>query len=170
MAENSGTAEQLVVRQHERLRCDLAARVMVGPESAERVVLSLDGARGGNGAVDVAVRVTDCSRGGLGLQSPVYLPKRCRVMVRVEGVDGLEGASGTLELGVTVQRAAMLDRGPTYYLGTAGESEGRAMMRLMEWVRRLNRGGVGGAVGSGTAGAAGVGGAVGNGGLEAGHA
>lgn len=161
MAENSGTAEQLVVRQHERLRCDLAARVMVSPESAERVVLSLDGARGGGGAVDVAVRVTDCSRGGLGLQSPVYLPKRCRVMVRVEGVDGLEGASGTLELEVTVQRAAMLDRGPTYYLGTAtgaGSAASGAMARMMEWVRRLNRGAVAGGVG--------LGGAVGKGVVE----
>jgi hypothetical protein len=138
MSTVGGTPESLVVRQHERLRCDLRATLVVAPESAERVVLALEGPkRGGGDGSEVEVRITDCSRGGLGLQSPVFLPKRCRVRVRVVGVGGIDGPGGVVEVTTVVQRAAMLDRGPTYYLGTAAGAGDSGTARLVAWAQEL---------------------------------
>jgi hypothetical protein len=111
--------DNLAVRQHERHRCDLRARVQVGGESIGRVVLAVDGGSGQVGS-DVAVHVTDCSRGGLGIKSNVFFPKQCVLTVRVEP----EGGAGeAIETTVSVQRVAMLDKSPTYYLGTATVSD-----------------------------------------------
>lgn len=123
-------AEQLVVRQHERLRCEVAARALVAAESAERVVLTGDG----QGGAEVAVTITDCSRGGLGVRSPAFFPKRCRVVVRASD------AAGPIEVTLCVQRAALLDRAPTYYLGLSAAGDDAGLARLMALARASVRG------------------------------
>ncbi|MBL8758176.1 MAG: hypothetical protein JNK35_07090 [Phycisphaerae bacterium] len=141
---------QLAVRQHERLQCRLRAWVSVAGESAERVVIgggeaaagSASGGGGGvgnGGAREIACEMIDCSAGGLGLRCGVFLPKACRVVVRVE-----TGGGGAIEVGGRVQRVAMVDRKPTYYFGASLTGEGpehqRRMAGLMEAARAQARG------------------------------
>jgi hypothetical protein len=110
----SGT--DLSVRRHERVLCDLKAVVSVAPESQGAVRLSRAAVTGEGG---VEARVVDCSRGGLGLHSRVFLPGTCVLSVRFV----LPGSTDEVRTRVRVQRVTMVDRGPTYYIGTAFEDE-----------------------------------------------
>jgi hypothetical protein len=102
--------EQLVVRQHERYHCRLGATVRVADISVDQVALARSV---GDGAGVVKATVVDCSRGGMGLETTVFFPRGCRLRVHLGGADSL------VELSVRVQRASMLDRTPTYYLGVS---------------------------------------------------
>jgi hypothetical protein len=106
----------LSVRRHERVLCDLEALVSVAPECQGAVKLSR-GAGRADGAI--AARVVDCSQGGLGLQTRVFLPGTCVLMVRFTQ----PGSGGEVRARVRVQRVTMQDRAPTYYIGTAFEDE-----------------------------------------------
>ncbi len=112
-------AEQLVVRQHERFHCRLASQLRVAAEVAEQVILART-VGDGSGSLDAFV--TDCSRGGLGIESSVFFPRGCRIKVRVKPADAYEGPGP--EMVVRVQRVSMLDRTPTYYLGVSFVSKG----------------------------------------------
>jgi hypothetical protein len=131
----SNSAEQLVVRQHERFHCRLPSQIRVAAEVAEQVVLART-VGDGSGALDVFV--TDCSRGGVGIESPIFFPRGCRLKVRVKPVDAYEGPGP--EVVVRVQRVTMLDRTPTYYLGVSFVSKGSeheaAVAMLLEMARR----------------------------------
>ena len=107
----------LSVRRHERVLCDLKAQVSVAPECQGAVRLSR-GAVTSEGSVEA--RVVDCSQGGLGLHTRVFLPGTCVLTVRFT----LPGTGGEVRTKVRVQRVTMVDRGPTYYIGTAFEEEG----------------------------------------------
>lgn len=109
------TAEQLVVRQHERYSCQVQADVGITADSPSRVVLSRTV---GNGTGVLAATVVDCSAGGMGLESPVYLPRNARLLVRLDLGDA-SGRDGHVEIEGTVQRATMISRAPRYYLGLA---------------------------------------------------
>ena len=113
------SAEQLVVRQHERFHCRLPLQLRVAPEMAEQIVLAR-AVCDGSGSIEAFI--TDASRGGLGIESAVFLPRGCRLRVRLK--DG--GPTDTIanELVVRVQRVSMLDRKPTYYLGVSFFSKG----------------------------------------------
>jgi hypothetical protein len=111
---------QLVVRQHERFRCALPARVAVGPECAGRVVMAAADAAAGE--PEVAVEVIDCSGGGVGLKCGTFFPKLCILNIRVRS--GADGSGELLEFSARVQRAAMTDRTPSYYIGVAFLGEG----------------------------------------------
>lgn len=138
MATSTG---DLSVRSHERVKCALPAELWVGERSQDAVRLT-GAARNAHGAV--AVTVVDCSLGGLGLSSPVYLPKACRLRVRVDCPRDGEQAPRILEAAVAVQRATMTDRSPSYYLGCSFEDGGGDGARaLMESVRRAARAGEG---------------------------
>ncbi|HMN42583.1 MAG TPA: hypothetical protein PKE29_17215 [Phycisphaerales bacterium] len=113
------SAEQLVVRQHERFHCRLASQLRVAAEVAEQVILARI-VGDGSGSLDAFV--TDCSRGGLGVESTVFFPRGCRLKVRVKPIDAYEGPGP--EMVVRVQRVSMLDRKPTYYLGVSFVSKG----------------------------------------------
>lgn len=137
------SAEQLVVRQHERIHCRIASLLRVSTENAEQV--SLARAVGdGNGGVDAFI--TDCSRGGLGIESPVFLPRGCRLRIRARvassAATGTTPASsdGSGEMIVRVQRVTMLDRKPTYYLGVSFVSKGlehdAAVVALLDAARK----------------------------------
>jgi hypothetical protein len=135
----------LVVRQSERHRCDIPARLVIDPAHAERVVLTKS-ARAADGSV--AATVIDCSLGGLGIKSKVFIPKGCR-LIAVIGGDGVGGAMSADiegEFAVRVQRVIMLDREPNYLIGTlhvrdtaedvdAGPSA--ALRRLIEFAKTM---------------------------------
>lgn len=106
----SQVKNDLSVRQHQRYQCNLAARVRLDSLDAMAVKLSPVASASAD-ALDV--RMTDASRGGLGLSSEVYLPPGCRLVVTVE-VDGKPR-----EYQTRVQRVRMTDRKPTYYIGTS---------------------------------------------------
>jgi hypothetical protein len=111
----SSQASDLAVRRYERYLCDLPAMVDIAPSSAGAVCLG-QAAVGTNGRV--SARVTDCSAGGLGLKSPVYFPHTANLRVTITLPAPL---SGSLDVCLRVQRVAMTDRKPTYYVGGAFE-------------------------------------------------
>ena len=111
----STQASELVVRRHDRYVCDLPAQIEVAPASAAAVRLS-QSAVGANGRI--AARVSDCSSGGLGLRSPVFLPLTALLVVTVTMPDA---TGGTLTATLRIQRATMTDRKPTFYIGGSFE-------------------------------------------------
>jgi hypothetical protein len=125
-------AEQLVVRQHERIVCRLAAHVRVTEDLAEQVVIARSV---GDGMGAVEAFITDASRGGLGIESNVFFPRGCRVIVRVRA----SGTTPVQDLTLRVQRVSMLDRKPTYYIGLSFVSKGleheQSVARLLELAR-----------------------------------
>jgi hypothetical protein len=106
----------LAVRRHERYGCDLAARFAVAATSADAVKLARSA---GDGKGWVAGRVVDTSLGGLGLRSGLFFPNGCLLRVHLTIPGGNSAAA--FEPTVRVQRTTMLDRAPTYYLGTSFE-------------------------------------------------
>lgn len=124
----------LLVRQHQRFTCSLHAKVRVAPEDAAQITLARSI---GDGAGTVNATVVDCSSGGLGLQMSVYLPRGCRVHVRVPGKPG---QADLFDGELRAQRVTMIDRTPTYYLGGAisgGTSavESTLLSSLLERIR-----------------------------------
>ena len=109
--------EHLVVRQHERVKCALDADVSVALE--HRPIVALTGAvSDGNGKFMAAV--VDISRGGIALRSKVFLPKQCRLVVRIIDPRLLDaGETVVFTCTSRVMRVQMVDRTPTYELGTA---------------------------------------------------
>lgn len=106
--------EQLAVRRHSRRECDLPGWVRVGDLHAAQVVFSRAVSESGGA---IPARIVDCSEGGLGLHTSVYLPKGVTLVVgfRLGGAD----AEAERELHLRIQRGTMVDRSPTYYLGTS---------------------------------------------------
>lgn len=131
-------SDNLVVRQHERYRCDLASKIGVSPKDAEAVKLS-PAVVDSSGMVKVSVH--DCSRGGVGIHSAVFIPKRARLTVLIT----LGAGEPAVKLNVRVMRTTMLDRKPTYYLGTALEDETdresiESLERLLNFAATLPQG------------------------------
>ena len=112
-------AEQLVVRQHERFHCRLPLQLRIAPDVAEQIVLAR-AVCDGSGAIEAFI--TDASRGGLGIESAVFLPRGCRLRVRLSSAAA--PATPEHDVLVRVQRVSMLDRKPTYYLGVSFASKG----------------------------------------------
>ena len=112
-------AEQLVVRQHERFHCRLPLQLRIAPEVAEQIVLART-VCDNTGSIEAFI--TDASRGGLGIESAVFLPRGCRLRVRLKSAAA--PATPEHDLVVRVQRVSMLDRKPTYYLGVSFFSKG----------------------------------------------
>ncbi|MBL0869499.1 MAG: PilZ domain-containing protein [Phycisphaerales bacterium] len=130
--------DNLVVRQHERYRCDLASKIGISPKDAEAVKLS-PSVVDSSGMVKVSVH--DCSRGGVGIHSAVFIPKRARMTVLIT----LGNGQPAVKLNVRVMRTTMLDRKPTYYLGTALEDENdreslESLERLLNFAATLPQG------------------------------
>ena len=141
----------LLVRQHERLLCRLAARVHLVPEDAPQVSL----ARAiGDGAGGLGCVVVDCSSGGLGLQSTVFIPRGARLDVKISaehvepGEELARPASGAIAREIfsgsfRVQRVTMIDRTPRYYIGAAliKASGAQSITDLLAHVRNNAEGG-----------------------------
>lgn len=119
MTGTSTGSNEMLVRQHERVTCTVAAIVAVDRAQSEQVVLSRAIASGCHREGEFAAMVVDFSPGGLGIRSSVYLPKGCRLFVRLSKPNApLAGGSTTIEeIAVRVQRCSMIDRTPAYYCG-----------------------------------------------------
>ncbi len=118
--------EPQVVRQHERVQCQLAAVVGVAPEMDGRVVFSGTVCGTGRAGGTVSAEMIDCSRGGLGLKIKVFVPKHARLVVRV----ACGPAGEPREFAVVAQRVKMLDRGPTYYVGASFPADTNAVSEV----------------------------------------
>jgi hypothetical protein len=132
------SAEQLVVRQHERVHCRIPSQLRVATENAEQVCLARS-IGDGNGGLEAFI--TDCSRGGLGIESSVFFPRGCRIRIKTRTTDSATGSSAnSSEMIVRVQRVTMLDRKPTYYLGVSFVSKGNdhdaAVLALLDAARK----------------------------------
>lgn len=103
----------LAVRRHERYGCAVLATVLVGPASAVRLSRSAIGVDG-----SVHASVVDISRGGIGISSPVFFPQTCQLKVSFTP----PGATSPIHALIRVQRVAMSDVKPTYYLGGSLDS------------------------------------------------
>ncbi len=141
--------DQLVVRQHQRLQCSLPAKVAIADSHAGAVVLARTASEGGA----LKTTVVDCSRGGLGLQTHVLLPRSCIVIVQLRD-PAPGGDPSPIVLTCRVQRVTMTDRTPTFYLGLSfrNECEAAAIERVLTLAARVSQppppGGAGGTGGA----------------------
>jgi hypothetical protein len=110
MAEQQDT----IVRRSVRYDVSIRACVAVLPEHAGVLKFA-----GGSGARDgwVEVDVVDFSSSGVGIMSPVFLPRRLLLTVRLFGPQ--PGDKAIVEVPVRVQRVCMTDRRPGYLVGTS---------------------------------------------------
>jgi hypothetical protein len=118
----AGVADSLVVRQFERVRCALRGLARIAPEHERLITLSakaLDATDGG-AAGGMTGTIVDLSRGGLGIRTKVFIPKQTRLIVQItDPTLGGTSDSPVLTAEVRVMRVIMVDRTPTYELGTA---------------------------------------------------
>jgi hypothetical protein len=103
----------LAVRRHERYGSAIPARLLVSPATALRLSSAAIGTGG-----SVNASVVDISRGGIGISSPVYFPLTSQLRVTF----ALPGSAAPIEALVRIQRVAMSDVKPTYYLGGSLEA------------------------------------------------
>lgn len=123
--------DQLVVRRHSRHECSLKGTARVGEAHAAQIVFSR-AVVDGDGSIPV--EIVDCSEGGIGLTTGVYLPRGAdlRLSFRLPG----PGAPAEHELHLRVRRSSMISRAPSYYLGTSHiEHPGaiKSINSLLEW-------------------------------------
>ena len=111
----SSSASELAVRGSARYQCDFAAQIAVTQEHA-RLVKADKSAPGAGGPVPL--HVVDFSLGGAGLKSPLFLPRLCKVALTLTA----PGCPDAVSVELRIHRVMMLDRSPSYYLGTAFEN------------------------------------------------
>lgn len=132
------STSDLAVRRYERYGCDLPAQIAVAAASGQSVKLARSAA-GAEGRI--AARVVDCSQGGVGIQCAVFFPLTCAMRLWMTLPDAPGAKGGDLELNLRIQRTAMLDRKPTYYLGGSFDGRGggggrdAAVSRLLAWLK-----------------------------------
>ena len=120
MATNIG----LSVRQHERGKIRLPIEFIVSDEHREQVRFSSS-----SSAVrphEIQGMVTDISRGGLGFDSQLYLPRMCEGKVRifdgattVSQIDPVPTPQPILETRVKIKRVLLQGQDPSYQIGIA---------------------------------------------------
>ncbi len=120
--------QDLIVREHERLACRHDALLHI---ESGRVVLS---GAGSDGPDTLPAEVVDCSAGGVGLQTDVFLPRGCPLRLRISHPD-----LPALNAPLRIQRVTMTSREPTYYLGAAfvdlDPQQDDALQRLLQRLR-----------------------------------
>ena len=100
-------ASRLFVRHETRYE----AAVEVHSDHAEQFRLSFPDTQSNMAVIDV-------SKGGLGLCSPIFMPKNLRVTLTIADFGAAEGKHGlTLKIRAIIRRCVMLDHKPTYQLG-----------------------------------------------------
>ena len=105
----------LTLRRHERYLGDFPGEVVIAPACAAGIRIARSSQTNAGG---IAVKAVDFSQGGVGLRSPIYLPRGCALIIRLTVPGPVPFA---LEAPISVQRVRMLDSVPNYYLGTAFE-------------------------------------------------
>ncbi|MFG0259304.1 MAG: PilZ domain-containing protein [Phycisphaerales bacterium JB041] len=106
--------DQLAVRRHDRYSCDLPGRLRIAAGHEPQIAFSAGMAEADG---SLPLRVIDCGDGGLGLHTPVYLPRGAEATLSLALPSG-GGEAVTHTVRVRVQRTSMVDRTPEYYLGT----------------------------------------------------
>jgi hypothetical protein len=105
-----------IVRNSSRIDVSLRGLLQIAPESAAAVSFArAAGLKDGRVEVDVV----DLSRGGVGVVSLHFVPRRCRVLVSIFGA--VHGAAPIATVPCNVQRVCMTDRRPAYLIGAAFE-------------------------------------------------
>lgn len=122
--------DTLQIRQHSRRQCRVEARARVEEAARDRVTPSrsmTDAERW------FPVQVVDVSEGGLGLESPLFLPRGCLLSVRTAAKPG--DADCQMPFQCRVQRVSMHSAKPVYYLGLSfvggNESNNREVARMI---------------------------------------
>lgn len=128
--------ERLVVRHHERFPCDWRASVTLHPSQAGAIVPSKN-IRSTDGSI--VATVVDCSLGGLGLETRVFLPRNTRLRVKIDTAATPSDPSTIRDLNLRVQRIVMIDRTPMYLLGTLFADNQGDEQRLVEELVALAR-------------------------------
>ncbi|MCB9846468.1 MAG: PilZ domain-containing protein [Phycisphaeraceae bacterium] len=128
-----GDASGLNIRRSVRNELYLPAKIAIAPE--HRSLVRFAPSAGANGWIDADL--LDFSPGGVGLITRVFVPRRCRIQIRV--FDLADPSVQLLETTARVMRLVMTDGRPAYMLGTSFEdddshtSEGiERMMRIAE--------------------------------------
>ncbi len=115
----------LTVRRHDRHQLTLTAIIGLGAHPAP--VIGVEGFAGGRvrfsgesgiSETGAPCTVVDLGAGGLGARTGVFYPRGALLRVRILDAAG-NLASPRLDSYVRVQRVTMIDRKPTYLLGTA---------------------------------------------------
>jgi hypothetical protein len=122
------------VRQHRRQECRLSIGVTPTADQAPHLVLGAGAAR----AAGEHMVMVDFSAGGIGLRGPVFFPRGATLTLTLAGMETGDENVGSIVFHVRVQRVVMVDRGPTYYLGTAFISQAAAAKGL-DTVRALQQ-------------------------------
>ena len=65
-------AEPTVVRQHERLRCQLAALIAIASDHADRIIFAPSVTHTGRAGGTLAVDIIDASPGGMGIRKGAF--------------------------------------------------------------------------------------------------
>lgn len=120
--------DQLVVRRHSRLACNLDGSLRVGEAHSAQIAFSRTVVLGDG---SVPVTIVDCSEGGLGIHTGVYLPKGTDLLVSF-AIPG----QAEHQLHLRIRRSDMVARTPTYYLGTSfleQSAEAGTVAELLAW-------------------------------------
>ena len=131
--------QELIVREHERYACRLEAMLRI---ESQGVVLS---GAASDGPDTVAAEVVDCSAGGAGLQTSVFIPRGCRVRLYISPLEPAAAAAPgapkawALDAPVRVQRVGSMmtlffTRDPVVDLASAQRCD---LERFARWHRAM---------------------------------
>lgn len=124
--------QPLVLRRTARYDVALRARVTLAPEHAAWVKFSA-GVTERQGGLEVDV--VDISCGGAGLLSGVFIPRNCRLDIRIMGLGG-ENSEELVKVRAKVHRVIMTDRRPAYLIGTSFEHLTSEQTARLDWLVR----------------------------------
>jgi hypothetical protein len=105
--------ENFVIRRSDRHEIMLPVRLRVHEPDRAQVRLS---SRSGQREGWVTADLVDLASGGMGVVSPVYLPRGCLADVQLLPFAG-DSATPLLEMRARVRRVVMTDRRPAYLVG-----------------------------------------------------
>ncbi len=133
MADDGG----LIVRHTQRHEISVPCRIDVANAHAAAVrftpvALAQDGR--------VSGRIVDVSAGGLGVETPVFVPRN--TLVRITTIAEQSGQqSPPIDVTLRIKRVIMIDREPTYLLGLSvtGQDDGAAQ-QIQDWLQSLEGG------------------------------
>ena len=106
----------LIIRKNHRFEVSLPSKMSIAPEFHHAVRLA-GGDSSGTRWLDVDV--VDLSSQGIGVMSQVFVPRGCRVHLKVflPGVEAYENEPPLAEMFAVVRRVTMTDRRPAYLIG-----------------------------------------------------
>jgi hypothetical protein len=116
----------LTVRRFERHELSLPVRVTVSTESPVPVRMS----RASGAADGFNASLVDLGQGGLGLESPCFLPRQAVLRVRL--IPNRDGVLPEFEAEVRVMRTRMSSKEPRYALGCSFVEPDAALQQSIE--------------------------------------